>query len=242
MTAEPTTFGLVHASWHGPWCWDLLIPELQARGYRCVAPDLPAGDEASGARAYARIIAEALAGAPGDVVLVGHSVAGLALPLVPQLRPLRLLVYLCAFLPEPGRSMRDQIREGDVFSAPWGELARRQRTLPDGSTEWPQDAAIEAFYHDCPADTAAWAASRLRPQAWTIQNEVTPLKAWPAVASASVLCRGDRVVSPDWSRRMATERLGRTALELDGGHSPFLARPAELADLLAALATPSSSS
>jgi len=42
------TFGLVHGSWHGGWCWERLIPELEARGHRAVAVDLPAEDPAAG--------------------------------------------------------------------------------------------------------------------------------------------------------------------------------------------------
>jgi hypothetical protein len=39
-------------------------------------------------------------------------------------------------------------------------------------------------------------------------------------------------VDPDRSRRVANERLGVAPAELPGSHSPYLSRPAELADLL----------
>jgi hypothetical protein len=42
--------------------------------------------------------------------------------------------------------------------------------------------------------------------------------------------------SPDWMRGTARERLGMEPVELDGGHSPMLARPGELAELLLRLA------
>ena len=60
--------------------------------------------------------------------------------------------------------------------------------------------------------------------------------AWPAVPSASVIARDDRSIAVPWSRRAARERLGVEPVELDGGHSPFMSRPAELADVLTALA------
>ena len=228
------TVCLVHGAWHGAWCWDRLVPRLEARGLRCVTVDLPAEDPRAGATEYAAAVAGALAATPeaDDVVLVAHSLGGLVIPLVADLRPVRLLVFLCGFLPQPGRSMLEEIRRGDVFSQAWGGLRRRQIRHADGSWEWPAEAAIEAFYHDCPPDDARWAASRLRRQQWKVIDEITPLGAWPPVDSVSILCREDRMVSPDWSRRVAVERLGRPALELDGGHSPFLSRPAELAGLL----------
>ena len=40
------------------------------------------------------------------------------------------------------------------------------------------------------------------------------------------------MVNPAWSRRTAAERLGVTPIELPGGHTPSLARPAALADAL----------
>ena len=35
-----TTFALIHGAWHGAWCWEQLIGELERRGHRAVAVDL----------------------------------------------------------------------------------------------------------------------------------------------------------------------------------------------------------
>jgi hypothetical protein len=40
------------------------------------------------------------------------------------------------------------------------------------------------------------------------------------------------MVNPEWSRRIAHERLDAELVELPGGHSPFLSRPAALAEVL----------
>ena len=39
---EPLNFVLVHGSWHGPWCWDKLVPVLRADGHQVTAVDLHA--------------------------------------------------------------------------------------------------------------------------------------------------------------------------------------------------------
>jgi hypothetical protein len=39
-------------------------------------------------------------------------------------------------------------------------------------------------------------------------------------------------VNPDWGREAARRRLGIEPLEIDGAHSPFLTRPAELAGVI----------
>jgi pimeloyl-ACP methyl ester carboxylesterase len=96
----------------------------------------------------------------------------------------------------------------------------------------PVAAVAEIFYQDCPAEAAARAAARLRPQGMVPLRERTPLDAWPDTPVEYILGQEDRVISPDWSRHTARQRLGVTARELPGGHSPFLARPAALADEL----------
>jgi hypothetical protein len=57
----------------------------------------------------------------------------------------------------------------------------------------------------------------------------------PDGPSTYVLCTEERALSPAWSRRAAAS-IGAAVVELPGGHSPFLSRPAVLADVLSALA------
>jgi len=77
--------------------------------------------------------------------------------------------------------------------------------------------------------------SRLRAQAALPRLEPWPVDALPDVERTSILCRDERVIAPAWSRTMSRDLLGVEPIELDGGHSPFLSRPAELAELLVRL-------
>lgn len=106
----------------------------------------------------------------------------------------------------------------------------------DGSTSWPEQGAIETYFHDCAPDVARAAARRLRRQFWKPVQEVTPLVRWPAAPSAYVIARDDRAVAPAYLRQIARERFGIEPVEIGGGHSPFLSRPEELAALLVTLA------
>jgi pimeloyl-ACP methyl ester carboxylesterase len=75
--------------------------------------------------------------------------------------------------------------------------------------------------------------ARLRRQHWRITAEPSPAPDDLATPATYVLCAEDRVIDADWAR---AEVPGRADLvELPGDHCPFLARPAELADLLVAL-------
>ena len=228
-----TTFALVHGAWHGAWCWELLGPELERRGHVALAVDLPTEDATAGCPEYAAMILDLLPADADDVVLVGHSLGGLTIPLVAAERPVRALVFVCALLPVPGLGLPDQLRDDPTIFVP-GFGASMQRD-DAGCSFWPDlEAARAAMYADCPRDLADAAVARLRHQSRRPSVDPCPLASWPDVASVSVLCRDDVVIAPEWSRRAARDRLGVEAVELDGGHSPFLSRPGELADVLVA--------
>ena len=227
------TVALVHGAFHGAWCFDRLVPQLAARGLRPLAIDLPRENATAGNVRNAEIIVEALSDAGEDVVLVGHSLAGLTVPLVAAQRPLRRLVYLCALIPQPGKSGLDWIPGAGVAAFDWGA---GQIDHGDGTTSWDLAKGVEQFVNDCSAEDAAWAAARLGRQASLPSTEPCPLASLPDVPSSYIVCSNDRVISPAWSRQAAREQLGVEAIELAADHSPFLSQPALLAELLARLA------
>lgn len=228
---------LVHGSYHGAWCWDFLRPELERLGHRVATVDLPISDPALGASGYADAVGAAIDGMLGPAsvpVVVGHSMSGLIIPIVASRRPVARLVFLAAFLPIPGRSANDQRAHERID----GQLPPKVAEWTDlGDDVWmvgPR-TATELFYHDAPAAVARWATQRLRPQSYRILQEVTPLQAWPQAECSSIVCRDDRAINPAWVRAAAKERLGVDSIELEGGHSPFLTRPADLARIIDSL-------
>jgi hypothetical protein len=57
----------------------------------------------------------------------------------------------------------------------------------------------------------------------------------PSVPTDYIVLSEDAALSPAWCRQAARDRLGVEPHELAGGHSPFITRPGELADMLVAL-------
>lgn len=225
-----TTFGLVHGAWHGAWCWELAAPLLEQAGHRVIVMDLPCDDGTVGFDVYADVVCDALADSD-DVVLVGHSLAGSTIPLVAARRPIRQLVYLCAVVPEFGRSIFDQLADGTMLYPGYTKGLSR----PDAQNRltWvDRDLARELLFGDCAVDVADRAIDRLRPQARHPYAQSFPLSEFPDVPCTSVVCSDDRVVRPDWSRRIARERLGADMVELAGSHSPNYSRPGDVVDVL----------
>jgi pimeloyl-ACP methyl ester carboxylesterase len=233
-----TTFALVHGAWHGAWCWERLTPELEARGHRVVAVDLPCDDPAATFETYADVVVKALEGEDERVVVVGHSLAGLTIPLIAARRPVSRLIYLCALVPMPGRSFAEQTALEPDTLLPEYQRARDAGALsaPDelGRTHWvDQDAVRQVLYADCSERDAAAAFERLRPQAQGPYAHACPIDAFPDTPPrTSIVCSDDRIVSPTRSRAIATGRLGADLIELPGSHSPFLSRPGDLAEVL----------
>jgi pimeloyl-ACP methyl ester carboxylesterase len=223
------TFVLVHGAWHDGRAWDLLVDALARRGSAAVAVDLPSDEVGVDDSGWAAVIADAARDAgPEPAVLVGHSLAGIAIPLVPALTPVRRLVYLAALLPDPGRPILEIMAEEKPLAATDG-LARDEL----GRSYWASpEAAIATLYQDCDPSLAREAAARLRPQARTAQEAPCPLSAYPAVPASAIVMRDDRMVRPEWSRAAIPARLGIEPLELPGGHSPMLADPERLAATL----------
>jgi pimeloyl-ACP methyl ester carboxylesterase len=220
-------FCFVHGAWHGGWAWELLRPELEGRGHKVVAPDLPCEDVDAGVVEYAAVVRAALEGAD-DGIVVGHSLGGLTIPLVPA----RKLVFLCALVPEPGKALVD--RGPGTFVPGFADTTVRDGL---GRSYWPDGAgAIRDLYNDVPAEVATAATARLRPQARQPSIEPSPLAKLPEIEYAYVATTGDRAIRPDHQLSLASEELGIEPIVLPGGHSPMLSRPRELADVLDSLA------
>lgn len=83
-----TTFVLVHGAWHGPWAWDRIVPLLHAAGARTLVPDLNTALD-RGLHDDAAVVVAALdtVRADGEVILVGHSYAGLVVREAADARP-----------------------------------------------------------------------------------------------------------------------------------------------------------
>ncbi|HEX7095898.1 MAG TPA: alpha/beta hydrolase, partial [Acidimicrobiales bacterium] len=188
------TFALVHGSQHGAWCWERVIPHLEAQGHRTVAMDLPCDDPDAGVDTYASVVIDALDG-HDDVVLVGHSMGSLTIPVVARRRPIRHLVFLCSVPTGPGPAL-----DATLTSMVTPEFASARRIVDELGREslHPDDAAA-VWFHECSPEDTAWALSKLRPQSRRPLLEPSPLDRWPDVPTTVVLGRDERCVNMAWA-------------------------------------------
>jgi pimeloyl-ACP methyl ester carboxylesterase len=245
---------LIHGGFHGAWCWNRTIPELERLGQEAIAIDLPGhGERRHDESTFAsRLGAMLEVIQPGDV-LVGHSGGGFDITRAFDAAPDRVahLVYLAAALPLEGRSQSDaithrsdeQVSHTQAMDDATG-MIKYLRFEDDGSMVFADfQGAWDLFYNDCDEDTARWAFERLTP-ARTTEVATTPVSVpgfWDAQPPRSFIrCLQDNA-QPQWLADRTTKRLGVEALTIDASHSPFLSQPHKLAELLvqATTTTPS---
>lgn len=232
-----STFILVHGSWHGAWCWDRVVPLIEARGHRAIAVDLPghgADRTPEGAlsfAAYVERVTDVIDAQPEPVVLVGHSMGGTVVTAAAEARPEKVarIVYVAAYVPADGQSLLDLARTDTAT-----------RILPnlvaEGGMHWVREEALaEVFYHDCPPEDRDFAIARLVREPMAVV--ATPVRTTPArfgrIPRSYIEATGDRAIGIELQRRMHAATPCR-AISLATGHSPFFAAPAALTDAIVA--------
>lgn len=123
-----STYLLVHGAFHGGWVWQRVTPLLEDGGHRVFAPSLVGlGDRADqlspevGLDTHVEDLVGLLTFEDlTDVILVGHSYAGIVVTAVADAVPDRIadLVYVDTFVPRDGEAVAD-IMPGmvDAFTA-----------------------------------------------------------------------------------------------------------------------------
>jgi pimeloyl-ACP methyl ester carboxylesterase len=230
VASDQPTVALVHGCTQGPSGWDRVRDLLSGSGVRSVAVDLDPRDfDGTTALECASHIARILQN-HARLILVGTSCAGIIIPVVTMLRPIDHLVFVCAGLPDIGRSATDQIFNDGLLHDDWLHYA--------GAPDSPE-AATRFMFNDCDGDVLTWSLSTVRlfmPQ--PAYDEVTPLASWPDTPSSYLLGTKDQIISQKWARAAVATRLGRSPIDLPTGHCPQNSKPEAVADILTRIASP----
>ena len=225
------TFLFIHGAWHGAWCWDLVREQLTKQGYESVAIELPGDQPGRGIGDDAAIAFEALEQISGQVIVVGHSLAGLVAPFIATHPAVQGLVMVAALFPEFDVSAAQQRERNPQIYTERYQQAEIIRHV-DGSTEVEPDEAIALMFNTCSPEIARWAARQLRRQYWECFVEPSPLWEWPQVPTLVIGCSRDELTNPG-PMREATERIPDARyVELECDHSPMLSQVKSFADLL----------
>lgn len=235
-----TTFVLVHGAYHGSWCWDKVVPLLEAQGHQAVAVDLPGNtygefDIPAGQvtlDTYANHVCKVLDQLDEPVVLVGHSLGGLTITQTAEYRPgkIKTLIYLTALMLGPGEVMMPvPSRDPEAVRA---GLQRDSWAVSDdlSAVVSHEDSLKSRFYNDCSDDDFVWAKSMLVPQpSGPLMDPMqTTEENFGRVPKVYIECLRDGAIPLSYQREMQANGHCERTISLDTGHSPFLSAPEEL--------------
>jgi len=233
------TFVLVHGAWHGGWCWQKVIPFLEAAGHEVYAPTLTGLAERASDLSFEvglethiqDIVGLLLEKDLQSVILVGHSYGAMVITGVVDRVPERIahLVYLDTFVPHNGESMA-------AISPLVIHLLRKQaRAHGDG---WRVDS--QGTYGVTTEPDRSWVLSQVTPQPLKTLEQPLHLKN-PAIVSTKprthIDCTGSgfffllmrHILAP---RALPPTEAGWRLRQLPTGHDAMITMPRELADLL----------
>lgn len=231
------TFVLVHGAWHGGWCWKRVSSRLRAAGHEVFTPTLtglsdrahvlsPSVNLSTHVIDIVKLIdAEALT----DVVLVGHSYAGMIITAVAQQRPksIKTRVYLDAFVPENGEAAIDLLPEN---------VAHHYHESVEGpGFGWlipPRSLSVLGVSEQ---DDLDWLTPRLTPHPWATYTEAIFLDTELTGNAAYIECTDWMRVFQPYAQRAADK--GWPVYEIATGHEAMVTAPEELSDLLNKIAS-----
>lgn len=226
-----STYVLVHGAWHGAWCWDKVTPLLEQQGHQVITFDLPGhGQDKTpipevSLQAYADRIGETLTAQAQPVILVGHSMGGLAVTQAAEYWPdqIKTLIYITGFLLRNGEFLL-QFAESDVEALVLPNLILAE---DQSYATLKEDALQEIFYGDCSPEDVTRAKSLLVPQ--PLAPFVTPMNTtaenFGRVPRVYIECLRDRAISPAIQKQMYTALPCQKVISMDTSHSPFLSAP-----------------
>lgn len=233
-------FVLVHGGGVDSSCWDLLAPLLDAEAYAVDLPgrgtrpaDLTTVTVADFADAVA---SEVLDRDLAEVVLVGHSLAGITLPGVAARvgHRLRRLVFVSCAVPPHGVPVAEVL---DALSPAVAEVAAQigdDVVGADGMLN--PDLAAAMFCNDMDDEQTAFTLARLVPEALGVISEPTDLSGLrEPVPRTYVRLLQDASLTPEAQTRMAANLGDAQIIDLDAGHMAMISRPEALARILNAL-------
>lgn len=231
----------LHGGGQGGWIWDETIAALHRQAgegtHRTLALDGPGcgakRERDRGAITFDAItdelVADIEAAGMRDVMLVGHSQAGIHMPAMLAARPglFRELVFVSCVAPDPGLTVVQMT----------GETIHGGKHPFNDTTLSVRDRYRAMFCNDMAPAQAEVFLDKLGPDGWPASCYAQSDWRYDHLADIPVryvLCLSDAILPLAWQERFATRMHARATPRIDAGHQAMNTRPQALAEILLA--------
>jgi pimeloyl-ACP methyl ester carboxylesterase len=227
-------FVLIHGAWHGGWCWEGVIKELEKAGHTAEAPTLPGhhpDDDRSNIQFedYVNEIVNVLERQSEPVVLVGHSSAGFLLQAAAPKAADKIaqLIFLNTFI-LPNFTCQFDLLPPDAAQG----MIAAAKASPDNCIPVMEDFVRNMLMTGDPVGIQDTLISRLVPQPVALfktpvhTQDFHKLTAYKSV----VFCKDDVSLPPGAYLGMARALGEYNLVEVEGNHEALFSNPRAVAD------------
>jgi pimeloyl-ACP methyl ester carboxylesterase len=226
MTERPNVV-LIHGAFADGSSWSGVVADLQAKGYRVIAPQFPSTSLA----ADVVRLRQALAWQEGPIIVVGHSYGGQVMTaLGDQAENVVGLVYIAAFGLDQGESIN--ALGGDAPSPP---ALANLIVDEQGFGRVPEDDFVGHFAADVDPGRARVMHAAQQPVAMSVFGDVMGAPAWRSRPSWYLVAANDEAIAPD-AERMFAQRMGAETVEVASSHVAMVSHPEAVVGLIEAAA------
>lgn len=236
-TKKMETIILVHGAWADASSWDAVVPLLQAKGHEVITVNL--AGHGKDTTSFAAITfqtyvdqVKAAIGTRTNVILVGHSFAGLVISQVAEEMPAQIkkLIYLAACLPQNGDSLLSLAKQDPLSHV------GKYLTIDEahGAALIAKEGVAEIFAADAPQHVQDYLAAHIQPE--PLAPLATPVqlteKNFGSMKKVYIHTLNDQTIS--YAAQQAMVKAGTIAkvYTLPSSHTPFISMPGKLADIL----------
>ncbi|MEL5995211.1 alpha/beta fold hydrolase [Hymenobacter segetis] len=242
VTPTPTTFVVVHGAWQAPFAWQFVKKQLEDQGQKVVLVELPGhGADQTDPNTltlnkYRDKVVAAINPLPGNVVLVGHSLAGMVISVVAEQIPNRIdkMVYIGAFLPANGQSLLDLANTDSTSQL----SANIIPPIAPPTLGIPTPNLAGLFLQDGSAAVQQLLVTNYRPEPTLpfLDPAVLTAANFGKVNKYYIHTLQDHVVGYNLQRRMVRAAGVSHTYQLNSSHCPFLAIPDQVTSTLMTIA------
>ncbi len=229
-------FILIHGAWHGGWCWNGVIKELEKSGYNALAPTMPGHHKDDDRSAicledYTGKLLETIGTCEDKVILVAHSSAGFLAQSVAAKVPEKIehIIFNNTFILPDGMCQFDIVPPEIVEG-----MTQAAAASPDNCVPVMEDFIRHTLMADATAEKQDELISHLVPQPLALFTTKVSTKGFEnGTFKKTVLYCKEDVSLPDGAYLGMAQALGDyDILELDLGHEGLFTNPDKIAAAL----------
>jgi pimeloyl-ACP methyl ester carboxylesterase len=233
------TIVLVHGAWLDASCWDNVVPDLKAAGHEVINVNLPGhgSDHTPYPTITLQTYVDAVKKAIGnrtDIILVGHSMAGLVISETAEQMPSQIskLVYLAAFLPRNGESLLQLSGLPENKESLLGKYIRPDEKTASGTIA--KEGLRETFIADAPEAIAQKIMAGHKPDAMApfVTPVVVSAANFGSIDKSYIYTIDDKAIGYSLQKYMVQNTPVSSTYAIPASHTPFFSMPHVLSAIL----------